>query len=108
MLSISKNSVNKMIVRHKENLFALYATLGTNNDYISELCEAAKITKRQLAVTVAIANNVTMKELADMINVDYSTIRRWPEIRRIYLKDEGNPDSKDNYYSNNNEYDFEE
>ncbi len=102
MLSISKKSVTEMILRHRKCLFELYEVLGVKDDYVEDLCKIVGVTKKQLAVTLAISNEISMKELANVINVDYSTIRRWPEIRSIYSR------KATNYYRSDSELGFDE
>ena len=79
---------HKHIAMHQEMIADLKHSLGELYDPVNDLCEATGITKRQLAFTIAYADKkISMKDVAQRIYVPYGTIRRWPEIAKLFKRD---------------------
>ncbi len=75
------NSLDKLITQAQD---IVHQAKGQKADRIKELCDLVDVSKRDLAAALVFRTkgNITFVELSRRLNVNESTIRRWPEIHR--------------------------
>lgn len=82
---ISKNSLNELERTLTASLDAVRKAQGrrTDIDAVQRLCNQAGITKRQLAAGIVLGckGDITMVDLASKLEIGYTTIKRWTEVR---------------------------
>ena len=83
-IEIKPDALEDIDVKLTRALDAVKAAKGQKTDRVQELCTLVGLSKRDLAAALVFRSNgkITFVELARRLEVNESTIRRWPEIHR--------------------------
>ena len=81
-VTIRSDVIDDLIATQSRTLDALRSATGRRVDRVTELCQLLGISKQALAAGLIWTRkgDISVSEMAKILQVDRSTIHRWPDI----------------------------